>query len=320
MKSYNAFDITKFIMAFLVIAIHTGVNNSNEIISFFCNIAVPMFFGLSGYLLMNSYLWGGSDKRYIFRILKLWLLWTAIYLPYTVYYYVVNDVGLVKSVALILRNTLFAGENYMSWPLWYLHALLIASVIIYYMTKYGAKVWTIFLTGCLLMLLGHFMNIIHHTKGTGLDYTMINSYYSVAISTRNGLFTGLAFISAGMCVRKYHEYLDNHKIFIAILSCVSLMMTIYDIVLGNVLLVACAVYYLSIIHLQDRPVYKWFRGMSTFIYLTHMLCIAPVVILSINAISGLQLFIYGSISAFCLSAILMRLKEYKKFVFLNNLI
>lgn len=94
---YNCIDLLKLIMAFFVIAIHSGLSNitsgiCKDILNDIFALAVPYFFITSGFLLfrktdINN--WGSNDKkrllRYLVKILKLYGAWTLIYLPLTIY-------------------------------------------------------------------------------------------------------------------------------------------------------------------------------------------------------------------------------------------
>ena len=93
-------DLCKFIMAFAVIAIHTDplVDCSNTAMSrigyLFLSMAVPFFFLASGYLLAAKLLFpfsGQEDlskiRRYMTKILKMYLLWTLLYLPMALWHF-----------------------------------------------------------------------------------------------------------------------------------------------------------------------------------------------------------------------------------------
>ena len=61
---YNIFDITKFILSFLVVAIHTKMTETGLTMKVICSFAVPLFFIMSGYLLEhNRRLPGGGKSK-----------------------------------------------------------------------------------------------------------------------------------------------------------------------------------------------------------------------------------------------------------------
>lgn len=52
-KQYNAIDVVKLIMAYLVVAIHCEFNKM-PVMREACSCAVPMFFAMSGYFAYNK--------------------------------------------------------------------------------------------------------------------------------------------------------------------------------------------------------------------------------------------------------------------------
>lgn len=54
------------------------------------------------------------------KVIRYYVIWTIVYLPLTILgFYKAGD-GFVKSFVQFIRNVFFQGENYYSWPLWYL--------------------------------------------------------------------------------------------------------------------------------------------------------------------------------------------------------
>lgn len=92
-SSYKLIDLLKFVCAFLVIGIHTRpFQASSELLDkvFYydiSNYAVPFFYACTGYFLVINHpeetLQTKSMSRCI-KILKIYLLWSAVYLPLTV--------------------------------------------------------------------------------------------------------------------------------------------------------------------------------------------------------------------------------------------
>src|SRR5688572_928654 len=100
-KNYTGVDIVKFIMAVFVIAIHTQPLYSMRDTGYFhlyeiiISTAVPYFFMASGYFLFTKI--NNDDqtlddklvklRQYILKLIKLYLIWTVIYMPITLYDY-----------------------------------------------------------------------------------------------------------------------------------------------------------------------------------------------------------------------------------------
>ena len=120
-------------MAICVIAIHTNplVNFNNIYVinfyNFFLSLAVPFFFVTSAYLLFSKmnipFAFSknkDSIKRYIFKILRLYIVWNIIYIPISIFWYLDSDKSLIFSIAHYIRGFFFIGEHFYSWILWYL--------------------------------------------------------------------------------------------------------------------------------------------------------------------------------------------------------
>ena len=99
-EKYNSIDLFKFLMACCVIAIHTqpffGCSNFlvKKVYDSIVNCAVPFFFMASGFLLAVKLKWPYSLKenevilkKYLVRIMKMYALWSLIYLPLAIFYY-----------------------------------------------------------------------------------------------------------------------------------------------------------------------------------------------------------------------------------------
>ena len=145
---YNSIDLYKLIMAFCVVAIHTcPLNNyKNEIVlaiyNSFVDIAVPFFFLASGFLLANKFQYPfDSDnniqyiRNYLLRIIKLYVMWSLIYLPLAIWHYISTQTNVIKSVLSYIRGFVFIGEHYNSWPLWYLLSTIYALALIIFLLK-----------------------------------------------------------------------------------------------------------------------------------------------------------------------------------------
>lgn len=189
MKKYNLrVDITRFLLAILVIAIHTGPFDGIKtpagifIVQYLGRLAVPLFFALSGYYLHQSIQKSKNPdltvKKTILNLLKIYLLSWIIYLP--LWFYQNRPINLLKFVI----DALWAGMHY---HLWYFPALIIGILIVYGLSKLKNKsvAWQIV--------------VILYIIGMGL-----NAYYYLAFEempliylSRNGLFFAPMFVMIG---------------------------------------------------------------------------------------------------------------------------
>lgn len=149
--NYPDLDVAKILMAFLVVEIHArplmGFPLAERVVEGIDVVAVPFFFMASAFLCFR-----GLDeasfaektlpgavrvRKTIGRLLKLYLIWTVLYLPVTVFGSVIHGDCLAYALAVFARGTLFIGENYYSWPLWYLLAGAVGFSLVYICLRGG---------------------------------------------------------------------------------------------------------------------------------------------------------------------------------------
>ena len=157
MKKYIGVDILKFIMAIFVVAIHTypnpfkdGIHNDNNILDIdqiwdiIVRFAVPYFFIASGFFLFLK-LKKESDNllrqkivlSFGKRIMRLYIYWTIIFLPITIWSFINNRDLFFVDLFSFLKNVFIVGHNFLSWPLWYLLTMIYSIVILYFLTSPG---------------------------------------------------------------------------------------------------------------------------------------------------------------------------------------
>lgn len=124
-------NLVKFIYSILVIAIYAI--NGNKTLGYFivtsAIIAVPIFFVISGYFLYYKIYRKDikSINRYVFKIFKIYVVWSAIYVIFNLNNYFDNNILL--EIILFIRRFIFIGIYY---HLWYLITLCVATYIIYF--------------------------------------------------------------------------------------------------------------------------------------------------------------------------------------------
>lgn len=324
-KEYRVLDVMKFVMAVVVVAIHTRpeLSFSSLIVRNFFeavySIAVPFFFMASGFLLFRKISLPLTDegklriKSYLKRMCKLYVLWTIVYFPLTVYGFYLDGISPLKAVAVFFRNFLLVGENHMSWPLWYLLALIVAVGIIYILLKLKVP------KGCIVII-----SIMMALIGVGLDYCKENSlmpqitdlYFTAFLKTRNGFFVGFLYVALGMFLSKLEQISVFGPILLFVLGVVGMSM---KLPLSNALIV-CPIFIFSISCVgnkitQDNSVR--FRMYSSIIYFVHMIFVAGLVI-GMNINSGLLLFSVVSVVALIFSYLLMNFRFNRIFKLFFN--
>lgn len=144
-QQYGAIDIMRMFMAICVLCIHRCYVMQNE--TFFvlvrhgvCELAVPFFVVTTAFFFYKKVVScndGSSDlilKKYIKRMVVLWVLWSVIYIPQVLYTeWLVDGKDFYTVFIQYLRKLVVDGETY--FHLWYLQALIISSVLIFYLSK-----------------------------------------------------------------------------------------------------------------------------------------------------------------------------------------
>lgn len=281
-KNSNSIDLFKFIMAFAVVAIHTrpfiGDDGTvYEIYDSLVNLAVPFFFLSSGFLLMKR-MDNSIDTnvlyKHLIKMVKMYIFWMIIYSPMTIYRYIVNDLGFVKSVLYFCRGFFLLGQLYNSWHLWYLLATIYSLVlIVWLMKKDNIYIYIYLLYMCIFFI---FVSI-------GLDGLVRIDDCSeslkmfqkiIKVSVGNGrIFRGMIYIPLGMEIggKRYKLSTMSNTLILGIsfvLNCF-----IKNIIISELLIIISSVCMFCLIvqiDLCDNEIYLILREMSSSIYFIHM--------------------------------------------------
>lgn len=311
-KEYRLVDVVKMVMAIIVIAIHTHPQLSSgstlviQASELLYSLAVPFFFMASGFLLFKKIDLPLDDdgnqriKRYLLKIVKLYLLWTAIYLPLSVLGFVNDGTSLLKSALIFIRNVLFVGENYMSWPLWYLLALIVAVLIIWGLLKLRISRKAILLLSIITAFIGVGLNYCHEN---GTLQTLTDAYFSIFVKTRNGLFVGFMYVALGMICSYGHKNALLVEIICLILGVVGLAL---NFPLANAFVVYALFSCVSRIDgkVIRRESAQFCRSLSTIVYLIHMYFVALLVYV-FDMQSGFPLFVITSVASVATGSVML---------------
>lgn len=135
---YDGFDIIKLIMAIFVVCIHTGFAeavSSEKWIRPLFDTAVPFFFMTSSFLLFekieNSNISPRNVfNRYLLHFVKLYCIWSFVYFPFAVCYYVTTKTSIAVAVFDYLRGFFLIGQHYYSFQLWYLLSTILGVAVL----------------------------------------------------------------------------------------------------------------------------------------------------------------------------------------------
>lgn len=322
-KEYKVVDVMKLVMAIVVIAIHAHPELSSvstlviQVTELLYSLAVPFFFMASGFLLFKKINLPLDDdgnqriKRYLSKIVKLYLLWTAIYLPMSVLGFVNDGTSLMKSVLIFVRNVLLVGENFMSWPLWYLLALIVAVLIIWGLLKLRMPRRIILLLSVITALVGVGLDYCHEN---GMFQTLTNPYFALFAKTRNGLFVGFLYVALGLVCSGVYK----NQLILEIACCaLGIIGFAFDAPLANAFIVYALFSFVSRIEGNKikREHAQFCRSLSTIVYLIHMYIVALLVYV-FNMEYGFSLFVLTAlVSVFTGSVMIIKCNRIVDVIF-----
>lgn len=206
-QSYPGIDVMKFIAAFLVTAIHIPLFRDVDFyLSYYftatvCRLAVPFFFACAGYFLADKWTDGKAMKRYILRLLKLYSVWTALYLPQIVYQYRKSGLSSWEMAGDFLYRFVITGSY---TQFWYFPALLTAVCAIYLLkSKMHIPDRVLIPVIGVLHIVGVMGNSYYGFLIGKVNWItkVYESYFSLFETTRGGIFFGLFYLYMGTSVR-----------------------------------------------------------------------------------------------------------------------
>ena len=305
-------------MAFCVVAIHTGpLFNCKDVVllSIYDSIvrcAVPFFFIASGFLLGKKY--DDSKDLNVFdkqirKILKMYLIWTLIYAPLELIHAFLSGTSLIREILVYIKQLIFVGDHYNSWPLWYLLSTIYGLALIYYLKKKNLSNAGLFGISVVFMLVSFgidsFVSIGH------LSGVLFNVQKLIKITICNGrILQGLFFIPFGMLLS------EKSNVFLSILLFVFGFIgnCLLDGFLGSIFLTISAIGLFGIvknIKLPSKPMWKHLREYSTIIYLIHMYVWTIYYMFAYGEKTfGIDSFIFTSIVSLLISIIYIFAKEH----------
>lgn len=310
-EQYLSVDIVKFIMAILVVGIHCngiGYGQYPHWLDFINKLAVPFFFVTTGFLIQrkisNTFLsTPPSHCEYQFVVnqvltkglrksARLYLIWTAIYLPLTIIGFWYNNKPFYHDVALFFRQFLFVGENSYSWPLWYLLALVVGLFILRCFFYRGFSVRIIFGIGVLLMFLGYGYTCWRDDVHSGLLFYVFKAYHIVFGSIRNGIFYGFPLLATGMLIEHAGWTKKTHYLSNVVLIVIGAVLFYFDVT--PIFLCVSIIGLFSLVFKVDVKISSqlglYFRHMSMWIYFLHMYIVFAMV--QLHHLGVIQFSIY----------------------------
>jgi hypothetical protein len=227
-KEFKGIDVTKFILALLVVAGHTHPFKDIQNPTFLYLwkqlqlLVVPYFFMAAGFFLFQKVDQQPNKAQklaviwpYIKRIAKMYIYWTIIFIPITLWNYATDDIVFHKDIILFVRGTLFFGENYYSWPLWFLLSMTYSLAFIYLLTLLDFKRTTIFLISVLFFVVATIFNELVKQESKHELLLAIGRAVKYLFLTGR-LFTGMFYVMIGGLIANHQFKLKPLSIVILI--------------------------------------------------------------------------------------------------------
>lgn len=188
---YNTSSISffQYLFAIAVILVHSGRLTSYEPLHFglksmLGRLAVPFFIVCASFFLKHSLGNSKKMKAYLVKIVKNYLFWSFVYLPYAWLFFSSLHLPVYLFPAGILIALVYLG---MCYQLWYIPAFLLGLFLVNQLVKRLGMVWT----GLITFLL-YCWGLIE-TYSAYLDTTSLlkgyQLYSNLFFTARNGLFT-----------------------------------------------------------------------------------------------------------------------------------
>ena len=349
-KQNNAIDLTKFICAVFVVAIHVppfGSSEGTTILGYFnffiqdylARIAVPFFFITSGYFLFKKTDRNNFDlkpsKQYVLKLIKLYLIWSVIYFPVRLGSIITDKKGIIHGIITYFKDFIFSTSYS---HLWYLNALIFATVVISILLYKRVKPIYIIAGGGLFYFIGLFgqswFGFLEPLRGTFI-WDILKGIQGVITTTRDGLFDGLIFVGIGMLFAYYEIKLSKKQalaglaISLILLFAESFGLQYFGYSRSHdtyLFLIPTAFFLFAVvrnIQLSDNRNYKKMRTLSSLIYFIHpwikiILGAVTYIIFKKQAIFLISFALTFAIALFLSSAVI-KLSQKEKFKWLKNL-
>ena len=334
--AYNSLDVCKLIMAICVVAIHTQpfANASNSrlyaLYSLVAAMAVPFFFLTSGYLLGNKLCISSEPQhavaavnKQLAKIVKMYLIWNAIYLPLAIYGYYLDGNSLFLSIYYYMKGLILIGEHYNSWQLWYLLSSIYALIVISVSLRFGARIRSFPIISLLAAIISIGVNELVLYSGTlpGVLQLLRKIFFITIMNGR--IIQGLIYLPVGIYLAQ--KPLTTKVCFPLFILTFLCNYFVENRAISSVLLVFTSIAFFGIIcsiRLKDRAIYPILRNLSTKIYLVHMyVWTAYYLAVYGETTVGLDCFVITTTVSFLISYLyyLLEKRIMSKYAFKNTL-
>lgn len=277
-------------------------------INAFNSLAVPFFFIAAGYFFFNRIesLDGleqkkGYAKKYLLKTIKIFLIWSVALLPSRI---ILSENSILVAIIKWVRVLLFIGDA----QLWYLNALVIGLLLILLLQKVGLSDKGIMTLSTILFAVGILvqrqLDIMEISGYTGVWKV----YHLILGSTiKNGFFMGMFYCMIGKILPKLCEM--RMKMFLMVALFAIYIVGVYYQYSWRIFLLPIvslfAFWSIMDVQIDLGKSSKWFRSMSTLLFLCHYIFVRAFECIPSLAgyfPEGIHKFLFVSILAFVTSA------------------
>lgn len=216
----------------------------------------------------------GNDRIFVLnkqirKLIRYYVIWTVIYLPITIYGFVQSGDGIVKSMALFFRNVIFQGENYYSWPLWFLLSSIYGFMVYKFISKkerrfelYGI------VTICIAITLQYSVDYImampvSENRLFGTAFVLIEKTIG-----KGRIFSGTYYILLGMLIAE-RKMLGKIKIILSVL--IGSFFAVELLNLSPMKIIMSVMFFMLVLRCNCSGYGRRFRRTSTVMYYMHMI-------------------------------------------------
>ena len=193
----STISLVQYLFAIAVILVHSSRLTSYEPVHFALKsilgrMAVPFFIVCASFFLKQSLRDSRKMKAYLVKIIKTYLFWSCVYLPYAWFFFSSLNLPVSLFPVGVFIALVYLG---MCYQLWYIPAFLLGLLLVNQLVKRLGMIWT-----GLITLLLYCWGLIE-TYSAYLDTTSLlkgyQLYSNLFFTARNGLFYTPIFIFMG---------------------------------------------------------------------------------------------------------------------------
>ena len=292
-KNNDLLDLVKLILAFMVVAIHTGL--FDPVLYPWLRLAVPLFFIISSYLFFTKV--NGCEngreklsalKSFVLRNLMLYAFWFVVQFPINIFTRGWFEGGFWNGILTLIKSFLLGSTFTASW---FIMALIIGTAVIFFASK-KVNNQVLFAIGLVLYALisirSSYMFLFKDVEGLHSVLVGVVEYEAVMNSPINSFPAGIFWIICGKTFADGGFRIKIKMGIAVLLSSCALLFTEWFLIMhfsGNynkdfyMLLAPCAIVIFSIL-IQLKPIHlkhaKEMRKMSIIVYASHGTVLAVI--------------------------------------------